>query len=170
MASNDQAVDSTARTGATPQLFRQLLGAFPTGVTVITTLDRTGRPIGMTVSSVSSVSLAPPLLSICIHRDARMHDLLPREHPFCLNVLSADQRSLSERFAIATVPFGEVPHIADEHGIPLIEGAAAHIRCRVTDSHEAGDHTVFFALVEDGSVAERLPLIHHRSRYTTTTD
>lgn len=156
--------------GAAPEQFRQLMGAFPTGVTVVTTLDAAGEPIGMTVSSVSAVSLVPPLISICVHHDARMHDLLPRHHPFCLNVLAADQQALSTQFAIATVPFEDVPHVLDQHGIPLIEGAAAHIRCRVCDTYVAGDHTVFFGLVEDGGVAELPPLIHHRSGYTTTAE
>lgn len=158
------------RSGAAPEQFRQLLGAFPTGVTVVTTLDPVGEPIGMTVSSVSAVSLEPPLLSICIHRDARMHDLLPRRHPFCVNVLAADQRDLSTQFAIASVPFENVPHHKDGQGVPLIAGASAHILCRVQDTFEAGDHTVFFALVEDGGVSERAPLIHHRSGYTTTAE
>lgn len=159
---------SPSSSGAHPELFRQLMGAFPTGVTVITTLDGAGDPIGMTVSSVSAVSMVPPLLSICIHRDARMHGLLPANQPLCLNVLSADQQTLSTEFAIATVPFDEVPHTIGPEGIPHIDGAAAHIRCHIDDSHEAGDHTVFFCLVDDGAVSDRSPLIHHRSGYTTT--
>src|SRR5205814_701340 len=85
--------------GVDPAQFRQLLGRFATGVTVVTTRDPRGRPIGMTASSVASVSLDPPLLLVCVDRQHDMHPAMQAAPRFVLNVLAADQEALSRRFA-----------------------------------------------------------------------
>ena len=85
--------------GVDPAQFRQLLGRFATGVTVLTTRDARGRPIGMTASSVASVSLDPPLLLVSVDRRHDMHPAMQAASRFVLNVLAADQEALSRRFA-----------------------------------------------------------------------
>ena len=83
-----------------PPLFRQLMGRFATGVTVITaTSPEDGGPRGMTASSVASVSLVPPLLSVCVEKEAVLHDMLIQSPIFAVNVLAEDQEELSRRFA-----------------------------------------------------------------------
>src|SRR3989475_12705927 len=85
--------------GVDPAQFRQLLGRFATGVTILTTRDARGHPIGMTASSVASVSLEPPLLLVCVDRGHDMHAAMQSTRRFVLNVLAADQEALSRRFA-----------------------------------------------------------------------
>src|SRR2546427_13107092 len=85
--------------GVEPALFRQLLGRFATGVTVVTARNAAGDPIGMTASSVASVSLHPPLLLVSVSREHDMHAALRTAQHFVFNVLAADQEDLARRFA-----------------------------------------------------------------------
>jgi flavin reductase (DIM6/NTAB) family NADH-FMN oxidoreductase RutF len=141
--------------------FRQLLGAFATGVAVATARDAAGRPAGMTASAIASVSLEPPLLLLCVSRDSDFYGVLETADHFALNVLAADQEALSRRFA-ADAPnrFTNLSWRPHATGAPLIDGVAAHIVCRRWAAHPAGDHTVFLGEVVDGSVASRPPLLH----------
>lgn len=154
---------------ADPDLYRSLLGCFATGVTLATTLDAEGRAYGMTASAVSAVSLEPPLLLICVNREANFHAALGSEVGFVLNVLAADQEAISQTFSTDIEdPFAAVPFRLGEAGLPLVDGAAAHIVCAPWGSFEAGDHTVFFGRVTGGESFRRPPLVHHRGHYTTT--
>lgn len=153
--------------GADPALFRQLLGRFATGVTVVTTRDPAGRPIGMTASSVASVSLHPPLVLVSVDQANDMHPALRAAPRFVLNVLAADQEAISRRFA------GEHPNRFDgigyqesRHGLPVLDGVVASIECEKQAEAPGGDHTVFFGLVTGGSVSERRPLLYYRGGYT----
>ena len=146
--------------------FRQLLGRFATGVTVVTTRHPDGRLLGMTASSIASVSLLPPLLLVSVDRKNDMHDALAAATHFALNVLAADQEALARRFA-ATDPdrFDGVGYRESPRGIPLLEGALAHIECAKQDAVPGGDHTVFFGLVTDGAVTDARPLLYYRGGY-----
>ena len=155
---------------ADPDINRSLLGCFATGVTLATTLDTEGHPRGMTASAISAVSLEPPLLLICVNREANFHTALGSGAGFVLNVLAADQKAISQTFACETEddPFAAVPFRLGNAGLPLVDGAVAHIVCAPWGTFEAGDHTVFFGKVTGGESFPRPPLVHHRSRYTTT--
>ncbi len=154
---------------ADPDLYRSLLGCFATGVTLATTLDTEGRACGMTASAVSAVSLEPPLLLICVNREANFHAALGSEVGFVLNVLAADQEAISHTFSTDIEdPFATVPFRLGDAGLPLVDGAVAHIVCAPWGSFEAGDHTVFFGRVTGGESFRRPPLVHHGGRYTTT--
>lgn len=154
-----------------PDEYRRLLGQFATGVTVVTTLDREGRPAGMTASALSAASLDPPLLLVCVSRTTDFHDVLRVADRFVVNVLANDQVELSRRFATDGIDrFAGVRHTAGASGAPLLEGAAAHIFCERGTVQEAGDHFIFLGRVTGGQVFERAPLIHYRSHYTTTHD
>ena len=149
--------------------YRHLLSRFPTGVTVATTIDRRGTPHGMTASAVASVSLEPPILLVCVDHSADFHAALSTARTFALSVLAHGQENLSRRFAEErTDRFDGVPIVTGPDGLPLIEGAVAHILCERSESHEAGDHTVFFGRVTGGSIFDHKPLVHFRSGYTTT--
>lgn len=153
--------------GVEPAQFRQLLGQFATGVTVLTTRHGDGRPIGMTASSVASVSLEPPLLLVSVSRDHEMHAALLAAPHFVLNVLAADQEALSRRFA-ADHPdrFSGVGYRENRAGVPVLDGVLAHIDCEKQQAIPGGDHTVFFGLVTGGSVSARSPLLYYRGGYT----
>ena len=121
--------------GVDPAQFRQLLGRFATGVTILTTRDARGHPIGMTASSVASVSLEPPLLLVCVDRGHDMHAAMQSTRRFVLNVLAADQEALSRRFA-ADHPnrFDGIGYTESEQGLPLLEGVEhpfEHLRLQI---------------------------------------
>jgi len=152
--------------GVDPAQFRQLLGRFATGVTVVTTRDPQGRPIGMTASSVASVSLDPPLLLVSVSQEHDMHPALKAAPRFVLNVLAADQEEISRRFA-AEHPdrFDGIGYHETRHGIPVLDGVLASIECEKQAEAPGGDHTVFFGLVTGGSVTDRSPLLYYRGGY-----
>ena len=152
--------------GVDPARFRQLLGRFATGVTVVTARLADGRPLGMTASSLASVSLDPPLLLVSVDRQNDMHDALAAATQFAVNVLAADQEALSRRFAALDANrFDGVGYRESRHGVPLLDGALAHIECTRQASVPGGDHTVFFGLVTGGEVTDRPPLLYYRGGY-----
>jgi flavin reductase (DIM6/NTAB) family NADH-FMN oxidoreductase RutF len=152
--------------GVEPAQFRQLLGRFVTGVTVLTVRGPDGQPVGMTASSVASVSLDPPLVLVAVSHEHDMHAALHAAHHFALNVLAADQETLSRRFA-ADHPdrFSGVTYRENEHGVPVLDGVLASIACEKERDVPGGDHTVFFGLVLSGSVTDRAPLLYYRGGY-----
>ncbi len=146
---------------------------FATGVTVITT--RLGDEMrGMTANAVSSVSLEPPLVLVCIDRSARTHELISRRGAFAVNILTDRQEGLSRLFASKELDearrLATVPHHLSEMGLPLIDGCLAYLQCKLYATFEAGDHTIFVGQVEDIQMGEGCPLIFFRSKYTRVAD
>jgi flavin reductase (DIM6/NTAB) family NADH-FMN oxidoreductase RutF len=150
-----------------PPLFRQLMGRFATGVTVITTTSPDdGGPRGMTASSVASVSLVPPLLSVCVEREAVLHDLLIQSPIFAVNILAEQQEEISRRFAgPQTASFDGVGYRVSDRGLVLLDGAVAHIECRRVATHAAGDHTILLGGVMGGAAYDVRPLLYFRGGY-----
>lgn len=148
-------------------LFRQLLGHFATGVTVITARDQAGHPTGMTANSLSSVSLVPPLISICVDHLADTHRVLAAGGPFVINLLAAGQEGLSRRFAGKQTPdrFEGVGYRLTASQLPVLDGVLAHIECEFFSTHELGDHTLFVGRVTGGSASEGRPLLYYRGGY-----
>lgn len=146
--------------------FRQLLGRFATGVTVVTSRTPAGEPIGMTASSVASVSLDPPLVLVSVDKSHDMHTALETATHFVLNILSAEQEALSRRFAeTESDRFRGVSYRVNERGIAVLDGAVAHLECKKQIAVPGGDHTVFFGLVVDGTATDRRPLLYYRGGY-----
>ncbi len=149
-----------------PATFRLLLGHFSTGVTVLTLAGPDSKPAGMTASSLASVSLQPPLLSVCVDREADLHDLIVAAPGFVVNVLESGQEALSRRFAephpdrFAGVGYHTGP--ADQ---VLLDGALAHIECRRHALHDGGDHSIIVGLVIGGSTGPGHPLLYYRGGY-----
>ena len=150
-----------------PDAFRSVLGRFASGITVITTLAGDGRDVGMTVSAFCSVSLHPPLVQACIDRSASMFDALQHAECFGVNVLAAEQESLSRRFADvdASHRFEGLGYSRGECGVVLLEDALAHLECRVVARHDAGDHMLFIGEVERASARDARPLLYYRGGY-----
>jgi flavin reductase (DIM6/NTAB) family NADH-FMN oxidoreductase RutF len=145
--------------------FRQLMGHFASGVTVVTTAGE-GERQGMTVSAFSSLSLDPPLVLICVERTVRIHAALEANGKFGVNILADDQEELSRRFASRVDDrFSGVGVTDGSLGVPLLTGALAVIECRIVDRLPGGDHTIFVGEVVDGSVREGDPLLYFRGGY-----
>ncbi|HTS89771.1 MAG TPA: flavin reductase family protein [Gemmatimonadales bacterium] len=158
---------SRTRPDVEPVLFRQLLGRFATGVTVLTTRDDQGRPVGMTASSLTSVSLSPPLVSVCVDVTADMHRVMSASGDFVVNVLAAHQRELARRFAQdpAESRFQAVKWRETPQGLVVLEETLAHIECERFADFPLGDHTLFVGRVTGGAMAHDAPLLYFRGEY-----
>jgi flavin reductase (DIM6/NTAB) family NADH-FMN oxidoreductase RutF len=150
-----------------PPLFRQLLGRFATGVTVLTTRNQSGQPVGMTASSLASVSLNPPLVSVGVDVSADMHQALSASGVFVINILAADQEELSRRFAdlSAEERFTGIGWQETPGGLILLRGALAHLECERYADFPLGDHTLFVGRVTGGAVSDGEPLLYYRGGY-----
>ena len=135
-----------------PDHFRQLLGRFTTGVTVLTVATPAGTPLGMTANSLASVSLQPPLISVCVDREADMHDAILRIPEFVVNVLASHQEALARRFADQHEDrFEGIGYHLSPEGLILLDGALAHIECRRHNPYPGGDHTIVVGQVVGGA-------------------
>ena len=146
--------------------FRECLGRFATGVTIVTVERSDGRPVGMTANSVASVSLEPPLLSVCVDRQAELHDLILASPGFAVNVLESGQEALARRFADPHEDrFEGIGYHSGPRGEILLGGAIAYIGCQRYAQYPGGDHTIVVGLVTSGSTAEGRPLLYYRGGY-----
>jgi flavin reductase (DIM6/NTAB) family NADH-FMN oxidoreductase RutF len=134
---------------------------FPSGVAVLT-VDVEGERLGLTIGSVVSLSLEPPLVGAAVSRQAAMHELLRSAGGFALSLLAGDQDAVAQHFARGVPPFAHWHGIATRPGAagaPLLDGALGWLECRTTAEHPAGDHTLFVAEVlaaERGRAASAL--------------
>lgn len=149
--------------GFDPRQYRNALGRFASGVTIVTTRD-SDRTHGMTANSFVSVSLNPPLILVSVDNRAAMNLILPVTRYFGVSVLAEQQEPLSDHFAGRVVEGLQIPFV-EKHDVPVIDGAVAHFVARVTDVHPAGDHTLFIGHVEFFEIREARPLLFHGGRY-----
>ena len=152
-----------------PEEFRHALSHFATGVTVVTSVGQHGEPVGTTASAVASLSLEPPLVLVCLaHTSVTLASL--REHgAFAINVLSADQRTLSSHFARSGsgVSWETVEHRISSSRLPLLTGAHAIVECSLERCLDEGDHAIVIGrlLAADLSGSGFEPLLHYRGAY-----
>ena len=149
--------------------FRRIMGRFATGVTIVT--SRLGDDLhGMTANALTSVSLEPPLVLVCVDRSADSHDIIERSGIFAVNILARGQEALSISFAVkdraAAHRLVDVPHHTRSTGAPIIDGSLAYLDCRVVGRYPGGDHTIFMGeVVGAGSLDDEAPLIFYQGRY-----
>lgn len=155
------------RSAVDPTTFRHLLGAFASGVTVVTTRDADGHPAGMTASAFCSVSLDPPLVLVCVGYASGFHEVLRAIPRFAVNVLAEDQAALSERFAAdwSSRFTGVALMHAEGTDLPRLGGTAAYLECETVEVFPGGDHAIFVARVLGGETTDRPPLLHHQGVY-----
>lgn len=147
--------------------FRNTLGSFATGVTIVTALAPDGLPIGLTINSFNSVSLEPPLILWSLSLGSPMLEAFRRTSHYAVNILSADQQHLSDRFAVRGIDhFADLPQRAGLGGAPLIDGCCAWFECANQTHYPGGDHLIFVGLVERfAEGAGESPLVFHGARY-----
>lgn len=156
---------ASSNPAVTSEEFRDVIGRFATGVTVITTGDG-DRRLGTTASAVSSLSLEPPMLLICMNRESSTGQAISQVGRFVVNILAEDQDHLAMRFARKDPDkFDGVPITPGQHGEPLLEGALAHLECRVTEEVVGGTHTVFLGEVDRASGRTGAPLAYFRGQF-----
>ncbi len=146
--------------------FRHTMSQLATGVTIVTAKVARGRALGLTASSVTSLSLDPPMLLVCIGRDAVIHDAILEAEHFGVNVLAAGQRELARRFADRDREYLEDgEYVLSPNGVPLLPGSLARIECRRRSRHEGGDHTIVTGIVDWSETGEGRPLCYVRGGY-----
>ncbi|HEX2723413.1 MAG TPA: flavin reductase family protein [Gemmatimonadaceae bacterium] len=146
--------------------FRSVLGRFATGVTVVTAIGARNRVVGITVTAFSSVSLDPPLVSICIDHSASVHNALSKAESFVVNILSEGQEALARRFA-ETDPnrFEGIGWDRGQTGNAILFDVLGYLECRVVGRHRAGDHDIIIGEVEVAESSEGKPLLYYRGGY-----
>jgi len=152
------------------ELFRRVMGSFPTGITVLTAEREPGQVHGMTANSFTSVSLDPLLILVCVDQDARLLSYIKAQRRFGVNILKDTQAEISKHFAKPLQDLAEEARLGvrfqwTSTGIPLLEDALAHLACNVVAQYMSGDHTIFVAEVESLELKEGEPLLYHRGKY-----
>lgn len=153
--------------------YRQLMGSFATGVTVVTFKHPGGGPAGITINSFTSVSLNPPLILFCLDRRAHVYPLFKRTTYFAVNILAEDQENISRHFA-------DFRHYAapmkiwtrDKGGCPLLRGTLGWMVCRRTAAYKAGDHDIIAgeAVLLHKRAGAKNPLLYFHGRYRELKD
>jgi flavin reductase (DIM6/NTAB) family NADH-FMN oxidoreductase RutF len=150
--------------GVDPRLFRNVMGRFATGVTVVSTALE-GKVHCMTANAFMSGSLEPPLCVISVAKKARMHDVLVWAQHFAINILGEDQEKYSRHFSGCPVE-GLSPSFEYVDETPLLVGRVAAIAARVAATHACGDHSLFVgAIFHMSALAHGKPLVFHRGHY-----
>lgn len=154
--------------GTDPTAMRDVLGHFPSGVTIVTGTTVDG-PSGFTCQSFSSLSLDPPLVLVLPGRSSSSWPRIEATGRFCVNVLAEDQGELSTTFARSGADkFAGVPWRPSGFGSPILEGATAWIDCALHAVHDGGDHLIVVGAVHDLDATGTAPLVFHRGTYART--
>ncbi len=148
-----------------PAAFRETLGRFPTGVTVVTIALPDDQVHGITVSSFTSLSLSPPLVGVAIGHKARAHGMLPGLSRYGVSVLAEDQAAVSDHFAGRPVALDAADPFERLDGHPVLLGAAAQFVCDVIDQVVVGDHTLVVGRIERVRLRDVPSLAYAEGRY-----
>lgn len=150
--------------------FRHLMGCFPTGIAVVTTEDATLGAIGLTINSLTSVSLTPPLVLFCLDKKAHVHPVFKRSKIFAFNFLAEDQQLVSQYFAnYLRHPKPKNLWDKPQQDCPLLRGTLGWALCRKVKSVAGGDHTIFIGEVIDlkQRKTSKAPLVYCQGQYRT---
>lgn len=148
--------------------FRQALARLAAGVSIVTTIDQDGARLGLTATAVTSVSLDPPLVLVCIDKRSHSGEAIQDGAPFIIHFLADDQEGLARQFASrAPDKFAGIAYEMSEHGCPRLEGVLASVECVPYEIYPGGDHTICVGRVVDVrvSAADASPLVYFRSQF-----
>jgi flavin reductase (DIM6/NTAB) family NADH-FMN oxidoreductase RutF len=145
--------------------FREVIGHFATGVTIVSAVVG-DRRLGTTASAVTSLSLEPPMLLVCMNKESETGKAMAAAGHFAVNILGEGQEELARRFATkAPDKFDGVETTPGERGEPLLRDALATLECRIVEQTTGGTHVVFFGEVERASAREGAPLAYYRGQF-----
>lgn len=146
-------------------LFKQAMSNYPTGVTVMSTVDKEGNPVGLTVNSFASVSIDPILVLWSINKDVSTYPPFSVADKFTVNILAEDQTDIAYLFAGKEEDrFAHCDWEMSEDGLPIIKGTAATMQCTVHHKIEVGTHITFFGEVFAMNANDQAPLLYHRRK------
>jgi flavin reductase ActVB len=144
------------------------MAAFPSGVTIMTTVDGAGIRWGFAASSFCSLSLDPPLVLVCIAKTAQCHNAFQESDRWAIQVAGAGHVDLISRFATKGADkFGGGEFAPDEHGVPILPDAAVLLCCRAHDRFDGGDHTILVAEVRQVALRDAAPVLYYRRDFHT---
>lgn len=144
--------------------FKEAMANYPTGVTVVTTIDEKGNPIGLTVNSFSSVSLEPLLILWSIDKRVSTYETFKKADKFVVNILADNQADIASLFASRTSNqerFVNIDWNLSKDNLPIVKGTMATLQCKTFKQIEAGDHTMLIGEVSEISVEKKSPLVYH---------
>ena len=147
--------------------FRNAMARFASGVTIVATKSGDGTPVGFTASAFCSLSLNPPLLLVCLQKDADCYAAFMEAEHFAVSILAHGQSAIARRFATKAIDkWQEMPVVRGERTrLPLIEGASAHAECLMLDRVDGGDHTILIGEVISASSTNDEPLVHFNRQF-----
>jgi 3-hydroxy-9,10-secoandrosta-1,3,5(10)-triene-9,17-dione monooxygenase reductase component len=149
-----------------PQDLRRVMGHFATGVTIITTTDQDGKPNGLTANAFLSLSLDPPLVLISVDKNATCYACFQLQNGFTVNFLSEDQEEVSRRFATKGIDkFAGLGWRVGNNGAAIIDGALAHVECKISQCYEGGDHTIVIGEILEARATGDRPLLFYKGKY-----
>lgn len=147
-------------------LFKEVMGNYPTGVTVVTTVDEKGQPIGLTVNSFASVSIDPLLILWSIDKRVSTYDSFIMTDKFAVHVLSGNQSDICSLFASKDIDrFKNCEWEYSDTKLPIITGASGVLYCKTFKTIEAGDHTILIGEIFDIQSENTNPLLYHRRNF-----
>jgi flavin reductase ActVB len=157
----------STETPAAQMDFRNAMARFASGVTIVTTRNGDGAFVGFTASAFSSLSLDPPLLLVCLQKDADCYAAFMEAEHFAVSILAHGQADVARRFATKAIDKmdGTTTVAGERTGLPLIEGAAAHTECAMVDRVDGGDHTILVGEVISAVSTDLEPLLHFNRQF-----
>ena len=147
------------------------MSRFPSGITVVTSVDSSGGLHGITVSAFCSAALEPPLILVCIEKTTGSHGAIAESKNFVVNFLGARQDTLSERFSLRTADkFAGIGISKSKFGIPMLDDAHVILECSLHNTCDAGDHSIFVGLVDEVTIRDSMPLVYFQGQYRDLLD
>lgn len=151
---------------------RLVMGKFATGVVVVTTVDNFGQPHFMTANSLTSVSLAPPLILISVGHERNTFKWLTETGRFGISILRSDQQAIARQYSLSEKDDYEVasiPYDLNSHSVPMVSGCLGFLECAIQNQHVYGDHTVFIGLVKKTKIYAGSPMLIFDAKWAQMT-
>ena len=147
-----------------PEDFKDALKDYPSGVTVVTSADSQGNPLGATVSAFTSLSLEPPLVLVCLNRSSRTSAAIASRRAYAIHILDASQATLARRFALDnSEKFEQAAFTINDAGVPCLDDCHLRLECTLQDEYSGGDHVILVGLVDAAYRGEDIePLVFAR--------
>jgi len=147
-------------------LFREAMASFPSGVTIVTTVDADGQPWGFTATAFTSLSADPPLVLVCLAKNAQCHEVFLTVESWAIQIIHAEHNDLALRFATRGADkFGSGDFTTSDRGLPVLPEVPVVLECSAFARHDGGDHTILVGRVEDVTVGDVAPTIYFRRTF-----
>jgi flavin reductase ActVB len=153
-------------TSTAPEMFREAMSSFPSGVTIMTTVDSTGESRGFAASSFCSVSLDPALVLVCLAKTAQCHDAFLQSDEWAIQIVGSGHLDLIGRFATKDADkFGGGEFVADHRGVPILPDASVRLECEAHERYDGGDHTILIARVSEVTLRKDPPVLYFQREF-----